>query len=64
MTGWDREFVCTDCGAMVYALNDPSPVDERCFTCRWIAEHPDAPQEVIDILRGHAQNDKGRPLLQ
>lgn len=47
------DFICADCGAVVFTVGlDPTPGRHQCFNCRWIADHPDAPEEIKRMLRG------------
>ena len=44
-------FICESCGYDIYAFGG-KPERELCATCGWLKDHPEASNEIIDLLRG------------
>lgn len=48
----EREFDCIDCGIHVLHFGPAHANDENlCFNCKWLRNHPDAPEEIKAIFR-------------
>ncbi len=46
-------FFCEDCEAVVFTVGfDPTPDIHVCYSCRYIREHPELPDEIKRALRG------------
>lgn len=48
-----ESFTCEGCGASVVRFTPEQDDRPLCFECIWLGEYPNAPPEVVAILRGN-----------